>query len=165
MIGESVNFLCMLLNSAMFMGVFVWIIRSYIIPSVQYDFQSREHTVEMLAEEIANRAEEVAQVEKIYRDQEYEVARLTICFEQWTNVLAQRSALSEQEQGILLIRYKERCNENERARMKEKVRCLVAEQVLQKARLELQAYYMQPDKQIQYMNALCHYISHRASNE
>lgn len=147
------------LHTSMILGLLLWFIRYHLVPAIRYDIQSRDNNLAALNDEVASHARQLAQAEESSVYQEREIARLTACMEQWVGVLAQRAALAVEDERASFIRYKERLEENERARVTEKTKRIICDQVLKQARKTLEHEYTHSDKQHEYMNALCHQIN------
>lgn len=154
----SINSFFIALNSAIYLAIAFWFIRYRVIPRIRASLTVHNETGNQLASEVTQQRADLEHLQKNYTLQEREIARLTACVEKWAGVLSQRAANAEQESRELAFRYKERVEDNARARVAHNLHKVVVKQVLKDVRVALLRDYADPDKQQQFISEVCNKI-------
>lgn len=159
------RFFFVALDSALYLGIVVWLMLNYVIPRIRGSLTTQDEAGRLLSEDVVKKRTELSQIQNHYTQQEREIANLMACMEKWAGVLSQRAACTEQEMRELAFCYRSRCEEKARARVTENTNQIVVKKVFKNARAVLMQEYAQSAKQRDYIESVCSKIIQKDTHD
>lgn len=148
----QIIFIC--LNCGLYLGIGIWYLKTKLIPALWASWRDQEATLKNSADDIPRYADELAQAEQSNAREERDIARLTVCVEQWVGMLEQRAVATADDARLLAQRYRERCVENARARVLQEAERIAVRQALKNARVILKQKYADTVTEQEYTNTI-----------
>lgn len=148
------NLFFLLLNNGLYLAIAAWLIKYHLLPAIRASKTRENETHTQLSTEVLQQRTALQATQDHYHIQTREIARLTTALEKWTGILSQRAATTEQELRELSFRYKNRCEENARARALKQAHKIVTTQVLKNVRALLIQEYKSQAKQDACLDAV-----------
>lgn len=142
------------LNVGLYVVIAAWYLKNTLIPSIRTAVRNQDDTLKQITEEVEQRSHNLAQAQSLSAQEEREVARLTVCMEQWSGILQQRVAAVEHETRMITMRYKDRCEENARLRVVLDAQRTITKQALKNAYAILKQKYADNAKQVVYVESV-----------